>query len=299
MPQWTRRQLLAAAPALAVALRAANPAKLKIAVTTDEVDDDLAVALAFLERFGLRWAEIRNIGGKYNTAQPEQAIRAARRQLDAGGVKLAILDTGFFKVPLPDAKALAAQWELLEKAFANADILGTKLIRVFAFTYPRGGKPDPAQYPRIYDLVAQASEKAQRAGFTFALENVGGSYVATAAQAADLLAAVKSPALGLTWDPNNSAGEGDPEPFPAGYKKLDPRRIHHVHLRDYQRTPDGGAKWCGVGDGEFDHVGQIRALLKDGYQGALSLETHFQIDGSKAKASEYSMTRLLERVRKV
>ena len=54
-----------------------------------------------------------------------------------------------------------------------------------------------------------------------------------------------------------------------------------------------------MGQGEFDHVGQIRALLKDGYEGALSLETHFEIDGSKAKASEFSMTNLLERIRKV
>ncbi|MBI1354915.1 MAG: TIM barrel protein [Acidobacteria bacterium] len=299
MALWTRRRLLAAAPALAATLRALDPAQLKISITTDEVDDDLAVVLQFLERFGLHWAEIRNLAGKYNTAQPAAVIRQARKQLDAAGVKLAILDTGFFKVALPDAQELAAQWKLLDKAFENADILGTKLIRVFAFNYPRDGKPDPAHYPRIYELVAQAAEKAEKAGMLFALENVGGSYVATSKQAADLLAAVKSPALGLTWDPNNAAQEGDPEPFPQGYERLDAGRIRHVHLRDYQRTPDGGAKWCGVGDGEFDHVGQIGALLKDGYKGAFSLETHFKIDDSKAKASEYSMTRLLERVRRV
>ena len=57
--------------------------------------------------------------------------------------------------------------------------------------------------------------------------------------------------------------------------------------------------WRGVGDGEFDHLGQVRALLKDGYKGALSLETHFTIDDSKAKASEYSMANLLKVVKKV
>ncbi len=299
MPTWTRRAVLASLPALAVAARAADPNKLKIAITTDEVDEDLSIALAFAKRFNLRWVEIRNLFGKYNTAQPADKIRQARKMLDDAGVKLAIIDTGFFKIPPPDAKTLAGQWELLEKAFENAEILGTDLIRIFAFTYPKGGKPDPAEYSRIHDLVAKATEKAKKAGFRFALENVGGSYVGTAAHAAKLLAAVRDPVLGLTWDPNNSAGERDPEPFPAGYKKLDPKRIYHVHLRDYKRKPDGGAEWCGVGDGEFDHVGQIRALLQDGYQGAFSLETHFEIDGSKAKASEYSMTRLLELIQKV
>ena len=143
-------------------------------------------------------------------------------------------------------------------------------------------------------MVAQAAEKAQKAGFRFALENVGGSYVGTSMDLEKLLAAVKNPALGLTWDPNNAAQMGDKEPFPAGYERLDSKRIFHLHLRDYKRTADGSAEWCGVGQGEFDHVGQIRALLEDGYDGAFSLETHFRIDGSKAKASEFSMTNLLE-----
>ncbi len=281
-------------------MNAIEPAKLKISITTDEIDDDLGVALEFLARHQLRWAEIRNLGGKYNTAQPATMIREARTQLDDAGVKLAVLDTGFFKVPLPANQAkLDEQWTLLDRAFANAEILGTDLIRTFAFTYPRGGSAEGADFPRIYDLVAQAAEKAQKAGFRFALENVGGSYVGTSMDSEKLLAAVDNPALGLTWDPNNAAQMGDKEPFPAGYERLDPKRIFHLHLRDYKRTPDGSAEWCGVGQGEFDHVGQIRALLADGYDGAFSLETHFRIDGSKAKASEFSMTNLLQRVRKV
>ena len=295
----TRRSLLASLAA-APLLRAIEPAKLKIAITTDEVDEDLGVALEFLARHKLKWAEIRNLGGKYNTAQPPEMIREARKQLDGAGVKLAILDTGFFKVPLPESQAkLDEQWALLDRAFTNADILGADLIRTFAFTFPKEEQPDKTAYPRIYELVAQAAEKAQKAGFRFAVENVGGSYVGTSKDSAKLLAAVDNPALGLTWDPNNAAQMGDKEPFPAGYDRLDPKRIFHVHLRDYKRTPDGSAEWCGVGQGEFDHVGQIRAMLEDGYEGAFSLETHFQIDGSKAKASEFSMKNLLERVRKV
>lgn len=295
----TRRSLLASLAAAPV-LRAIEPSKLKIAITTDEVDDDLGVALEFLAKHNLKWAEIRNLGGKYNTSQPPAMVREARKQLDGAGVKLAILDTGFFKVQLPETQAaLDRQWALLDTAFTNADILGTDLIRTFAFTYPKGGSAESGDYGRIYELVAQAAEKAQKAGFRFAVENVGGSYVGTSMDSEKLLAAVKSPALGLTWDPNNAAQMGDKEPFPAGYERLDPKRIFHVHLRDYKRTPDGSAEWCGVGQGEFDHVGQIRAMLEDGYDGAFSLETHFKIDDSKAKASEFSMTNLLKRVRKV
>ena len=309
MQRISRRGFLGASGALPISLCAslavAGHPKVRLAVTTDEIDDDLSVALEFLGRHGLGHCEIRQLWGKYNTSLPLARIREARSMLDDAGIRLVILDTSFFKVPLPGtdtvdgAVATKRQWELLERAFERADILGTRLIRTFAFTYGRNEMPNKSAYPRIFDLVEESAERALAAGFRLAVENVAGSYVATAAQSADLLKAVRSPGLGLTWDPNNSARAGDPEPFPSGYELLDPSRIWHVHLRDYRRLEDGEFEWCGVGDGEFDHVGQMRALLRDGYQGVFSLETHFTLDGSKAAASERSVKGLLKVVQQL
>ena len=64
---------------------------------------------------------------------------------------------------------------------------------------------------------------------------------------------VKEDNIGLTWDPNN-AGESGEQSFPDGYRKLDPARIFHVHLRDYKHQ-DGKVVWAKVGDGEFDNLG--------------------------------------------
>ena len=302
----SRRSFLGAAGfSLAARLGSADATKIRLAVTTDEIDDDLAVALAFLRRHGLRYCEIRELWERYNTSLPLERIREARMMLEDAGIRLAILDTSFFKVPLPafdsvaGSRALREQWDLLDRAFERAAILGTRLIRTFAFTYGRGQGPDASAYPRIYDLVEESSARARAAGFRLAVENVAGSYVATAAHSVELLGAVRSPTLGLTWDPNNSARAGDPEPFPAGYESLDPARIWHVHFRDYRRSADGTVEWCGVGDGEFDHIGQLRALLRDGYQGVVSLETHYRLRGSKAEASEHSLKALLEAVKQV
>lgn len=305
----SRRRFLEAALAvptgLSTALRGAESDPFKLAVTTDEIDEDLRVALPFLKRFGLRYCEIRSLWQKYNTSQPLEKIRAARRMLDDAGIRLAVLDTGFFKIRLPAAdaadaaKVLQEQWDLLDRAFERADILGTRLIRTFGFTYKRGTEPDPGAYSRIYELVGESAARAEKSGYRLALENVGGSYIATSSQCVALLRAVRSPALGLTWDPNNAAREGDPEPFPAGYESLDAKRIWHVHFRDYRRNAEGDVEWCGVGDGEFDHVGQLKALRRDGYRGSVSLETHFKINGSKADASAYSLERLLQAVKKV
>ena len=195
---------------------------------------------------------------------------------------------------------LDKQWALLDKAFERADILGTHLIRTFAL-YPSQGRQAeslalPLDFRARRGVRPNAPEKRASA---WRSKMSATATSATAAHAAKLLQAVKHPALGLTWDPNNSAGSGDPEPYPAGYKLLDPKRIYHVHFRDYKYRPGGGADWCGVGDGDFDHVGQLRAFFADGYAGAVSLETHFEIDGSKAKASEHSLKGLLRAVARV
>ncbi len=61
------------------------------------------------------------------------------------------------------------------------------------------------------------------------------------------------------------------------------------------------ARWCGrkVGDGEFDNLGQIRAMLKDGYKGTFTLETHWRDPKGKTYSSEQSFKALLEVVAKV
>ena len=300
----TRRSLLgtAALSVLASRLPAAELSDFKLGVTTDEIDEDLRAAIQFLKRFDLKYAEIRGLWGKYNTSQPVKKIRHAKKLLDENSIHVCILDTAFFKVPLPPETAagnrdLDEQWALLDRAIERAGIFGTDKIRTFAFRHPRGGKPDESLYPRIATLLTEATRRAKKAGFRLALENVGGSHVCTAAHLSRMLEAVQDDAFGAIWEPNNSARSGGTS-FPEGYRLIDPKRIFHVHLRDYCRTSSGKYEWCGVGQGDFDHVGQLRALLKDGYQETLSLETHFTIDGSKAKASEFSIKGLLAAIAK-
>ena len=113
------------------------------------------------------------------------------------------------------------------------------------------------------------------------------------------MAAVKADNLGLTWDPNNAAQSGE-KPFPEGYKRLDPKRIFNVHLRDFRKAASGSAvEWCAVGEGEADNVGQIRAIRKDGYRGPFTLETHYKSPQGKEHASRMSMTALLKVVERV
>jgi L-ribulose-5-phosphate 3-epimerase len=296
----TRREFLAVAAALAPLMKAVPLSSFPLGVTSDEIDEDLKTALTFLREFGLEYAEIRNLWGKYNTSQPIEKIREARALMDEYRVRTSILSTGFFKVPLPaeNSAALDGEWKLLDSAFERATILGVKKLRTFAFTYKPGEKPEASAYPRIYELVREAGRRARARGFQLAIENVGQSYVWSGAEAGGLLKAVKEDAVGLTWDPNNAAETGE-QPFPGGYKQLDPTRILHVHLRDWRHNKDGKVEWCAVGEGEMDNLGQIRALRADGFKGTWTLETHWRSPLGKAHATRTSLTALLKVVEKV
>ena len=294
--------------ALARRLRGLPLAQIKLGVTTDEISDDMATAARFLRDHGLQWAEVRNFSGKYNTEQPVTQVRQARATLDEFGIRVSIEGSGFFKIPLPpDTPAgrqiLDQQWALLDRSMERARVFGTDTIRVFTFMLDRGEEPNKEVYPRIYELTREAARRAR--GFRLAVENIGGGYVWTASQAADLLRNVKEPNVGLTWDPNNAAqAPGAERPFPDGYRLLDAARVFHVHLRDY-RHENGKVVWAAVGTGEFDNEGQIRDLRKDGFQGTFTLETHWRDPETKGRpdnamrSTEISLREMLKVVERV
>lgn len=291
---------LTAAALAAQRLRALPLERIKLGITTDEIDDDVLTASRFLHDHGLKWAEVRNIWGPYNTSQPMEKVKEAARIFDANGIRVSIEGTGFFKVPLPPEtpegqKKLDDQWKLLDASLERAKAFGTDKLRIFTFMLGRGEQPSERSYARIDELVREAARRAK--GFRLAVENIGGGHIGTGAQAGEFLKRVKEDNVGITWDPNN-AGEMGEQSFPDGYRKLDPARIFHVHLRDYKHQ-DGKVVWTAVGAGEFDNLGQIRALLKDGYKETFTLETHWRDPKGKMYSTETSLAGLMKVIERV
>ena len=184
----------------------------------------------------------------------------------------------------------------------RADILGTKLLRIFAFMPKDGNTADPSVAPRNHELPHQAAERAKKRDFRLAIENLKGGYVQTGADSAKLLKSVPAANLGLTWDPNNAASAGQqsfPDRYLDGYRLLNPERIFHVHLRDFRHTAGDKVEWAALGTGEFDNLGQIEALRKDGFQGSFTLETHWRAPEGKAYSTGTSLKALLKVIEKV
>ena len=286
--------------------KASPPSKFKLGITTDEVSQDLEAALTFVQEFDLKWVELRHLWNRYVTEVSLQDLKRARSLLAKYQIKVSVLDTSLYKCTLPGTQPVShnrddypylEQDALLKRAIERSELLGTRFIRVFSFW--RVENPEKV-FDRVLEHLERSVALAKAADRVLLLENVGGCTAETGAEAAKLLKAIPSPHFGLAWDPNNAYCAGE-IPFPNGYAQLDKKRIYHIHLRDARRDPQNeSCQWMPVGKGEIDNLGQLRALQTDGFQGTLSLETHYERpDKNKELASRESLQGLLEVMRKV
>ena len=258
----------------------------KLGIITDEVSPDLQEVLTtFYPKYGLKWAEIRNLklDGKskyvYKTATPAQ-LKEIRRQLEGAGVAMSLLDTGVYKIALPGTTPLGAnasdlnqvqgdydkQLDELKRAAEAAHVLGTNRVRIF--TFKRVADPD-AIFGRILDNLHKAIDVAKAQDVKLIVENEFDCNTGTGTETAKLFKAISDRTLMHNWDPGNCFEAGE-EPFPKAWDQLDKTRISHIHLKDAV-----GKNWAPIGGGKIDFVGQFKALKQMNYAGTMSLETHY------------------------
>jgi len=307
-----RREFVAsgAAALLLTALRgeAADVKQFKLGVITDEITQDFEQALIWIRGFGLQWAELRFLWNKYVMDLRPDEVKRAQDLLAKHEIKVSVVDSPYFKTLLPGTESKFAEGKpdplrsdfsqqngILERAMARAQDFSTDKVRIFAFL--RVAEPKT-----VFDKVARELDRsaaiANKDNIRLVLENEFSCNVATGMELAAMLKAVKSPALGANWDPGNAYDAGE-SPFPAGYDALDKKRMWHMHLKDAAANlSGGGTHWMPVGSGKIDFVEQFRALIKDGYQGTMSLETHYlNAAKNKEESSRESMNGLLKVIR--
>ena len=259
---------------------------LRLAAITDEFSpDDLDTALGRMATVGMTGAELRVVGGRNMLDLSDDDIERVREQVAARGMTIVALASPLLKCVLPDAPPLDSrvqhdvfgsaytyedQPRLAKRAFEIAARLGTRVIRVFS--YWRTIEP-PACFDRVATALHALGDEAGKRGLVIGLENEHACNVGTGAEAAQVLARVDHPAVGLVWDPANASILGE-TPFPDGYAAIPRGRIIHVHAKDCV-VADHKPTWGPVGEMALDWRGQIAALRRDGYDGWVSLETHW------------------------
>jgi len=258
----------------------------RTAAITDEFSpDDLNRALAAMAEIGMRGAELRVVSGRNMLDLTDEEVDAARAAVEAHGLTVVSLASPLLKCVLPGSPPLDTrvqhdvfgsphtfedQPRLTRRAFEVAERVGAGIIRVFS--YWRTVEPDRC-FPEVAAALYELAEEASRRGVVIGLENEHACNAGTGEETARLLQAIDHPALKVVWDPANASILGE-TPYPDGYAKIPRDRIVHVHAKDCY-VQDHKPIWGPVGEMGVDWRGQIAALQQDGYDGWISLETHW------------------------
>jgi L-ribulose-5-phosphate 3-epimerase len=279
----------------------------RVSVINDEISQDFGhVCEVASKEFGMGWIELRGMWDKNIVNLDEKEVAEARRLLDKYRLKVTDIASPLFKVDWPGAPkskyseaksfnasfTLAEQDGVLDRAIDMAKAFGTDRVRCFDFWR----LDDQAPYrDAINEKLRDAAAKAEKKGIILVLENEPACNTATGAESAKILSAVQSRSFMLNWDPGNAAASGE-IPFPDGYNLLPRDRIGHCHCKDTVKKGKG-FDWAPMGGGMIDWADQFKALKRDRYHFAVSLETHWHGGGTPEESSRKSwagMKKLLQ-----
>lgn len=255
---------------------------MRLGIITDEISPRLDRALRVCEDLDVSTVELRVVDGTNIVSHDDASIKSIKKRLDAGGFEVCSVASPFLKVHLggdgaPEGDTHAAapatreeQWDVLRRSFEIAHLLGAPMVRAFSFWR----LPDPTDArEELLETLTEAARRAGEAGLKLVLENEHECNLGTGEEAAWALERIPSEDFGLIWDPGNEAKLGS-TPFPDGYARVRDR-IAHVHLKDVDRE----GRWTRICKGTIAYAAQLRALADDGYDGVLSLETHYETPG--------------------
>ena len=288
-----------------------------VGVVNSEISSDVDVGVAVAADLGMSQIEIEDFWGRAAHECDDPLIERTRNAVERGGLYVSSVGTQAFKVlilPPGDVRDPTAidGWDQhrieLEGGIRVAQALDSPFVRIFSCRrddmigmgnpsprLPDGGPLPDDRLAGIVTVLRDAGDRAAAADVTLLVENVRSCWGNTAVNTVRILEATDHPRVKLNWDPSNDFVSGG-NPYPPGYEVARPW-TQHVHIKD-ARVVDhesGLIAWECVGHGEVDFVGQLRALIDDGFAGAVNLETHWHPEHrSKEANSRESFAGMLE-----
>ena len=288
-----------------------------VGVVNSEISSDVDVGVAVAADLGMSQIEIEDFWGRAAHECDAPLIERTRNAVERGGLYVSSVGTQAFKVLILPPGDVRDPTEIdgwdqhrieLEGGIRVAQALDSPFVRIFSCRrddmigmgnpsprLPNGGPLPEDRLAGIVTVLRDAGDRADAADVTLLVENVRSCWGNTAVNTVRILEATDHPRVKLNWDPSNDFVSGG-NPYPTGYEVARPWS-EHVHIKD-ARVVDhesGLIAWECVGRGEVDFVGQFRALIDEGFAGAVNLETHWHPeDRSKEANSRESFGGMLE-----
>jgi sugar phosphate isomerase/epimerase len=248
----------------------------KLALIGDEASQDLGVALALVRAHGFHGIEIRSVWDTPPHLLAADQCRRIREQVEAAGVELVAYDSPVFKQPLPRTRREhEAALRLLETSLEVARALGSPPMRIFSFYREGPPRPEPAA-----EAMAALLDQVACADVPLLVENGTRSNSPTASALAELLGLLAPRPLGALWDPGNAAFSGLEQASPLQAREALGPHLRLVHVKD----PRGTGHYTRLGRGDLPWAAIAAGLRADGFDGFLSLETHWRLGSALTPA---------------
>ncbi len=267
---------------------------IRLSVITDEVSPDLGVSLRFASAEGLGTVDIRSVGGvNFLSFERTRQIEIAREIRDAG------LRVGCFATPLLKWAARGRESgragdqfgfdvrgrttaELYDDAFAAAEILGTRNLRIFSLLTYADFKLDDLEE----DYAALLS-RAEKYDMVLHAENEPVCNIRTVADLIRLTQAWRHPRLRALLDIGNAHYTGA-VPTAAELAAIMPS-VDQMHFKDYAKASHA---YVATGEGEVGYAQCLPPCLQAtrGRDLTLTVETH--MPGEQPDATRRSLAAL-------
>lgn len=223
------------------------------------------------KKYQLDAIELRSVWDKQPHELTEDEIRKIRSICTRQNMKICAIASPFFKCAFSETE-IHKQLDLLKKTIAVSEKLDCQIIRGFSFW---GGGDFDAVLPQLARAYDEPIRMLQEADMILALEPDPSVYACNGERVAKLVHKIGNPRVQILWDAGNDLYSPEYElPYPDGYR-LVRQNIAHVHLKDVVIC-NGGAQCVELGKGIVNWPEQLRMLKRDGYDGYMSLETHYR-----------------------
>ena len=246
---------------------------MKLSIITDEVSQDFERVIAFARDFDLDGLEIRSVWDKGPHKLSDEEVEHIGEMARAANLEICGVAAPVFKCDLHNEVEVAEHAAIMQRCTQVAQRWNAPMIRVFT-----GWRADNPQSEHEH-IAALFRDKllpvVEGKSITLGVENESPCNCGSGSEVIAFLELLNAPQATLVYDPCNSFVLGMDDPLHEDYPALR-GKVGHFHVKDAVRHDDK-SECVALGDGKVSIAEHIEALRADGFDGWVSLETHWRM----------------------
>lgn len=237
----------------------------KITGFADEIANELTTQVTELKKLDMHYVEMRGVDGDNLIFHSDEKVKEIKTYLDDNGIRLSALGSPLGKIGITDD--FAPHLESFKRAVEIAHKVDCTRIRIFSFYLPQGAKPSDFE-GAVFERLGKFADYASANDVLLLHENEKGIYGEKAFECKKLMEEFYCDNFKAIFDFANFV-QCRQDTIEA-YKMLK-KYVAYIHVKD-AKWENGDVVPAGYGDGNVSAI--LDDLIKDGYEGFLSLEPH-------------------------